>query len=430
MMLLTNAWMLFVLLFIFVMIKIPIGISLGLASLVYYLIADLSLAALAQQFYTGLDSFALIAIPLFILAGSLMEKGGLSKRLARVADSSIGRVEGGMGMATILASSFFAAISGSGPATTAAVGGVMVPEMEKRNYNRVYAAAVAASGGVLGILIPPSLTFIVYGVIADLSIGKLFIAGVIPGVIFTLFLMIMAHLLARGKGYVSGEVFSPRRLVKRFGEAVWSLMAPVIILGGIYGGLFTPTESAAVAVVYGLIVGVFVYRELGLRDLLSSLEASAKLTGALAIIWVSASAFGNVVALNNIPQMVASYILGKTQNPLAILVIISLLLVLLGMIINAIAMIVILTPILLPVIQQVGIDPYFFGVFFTIMCEIGFLTPPVGTNLFVAMGLAKCSVEQISKAVIPFILVLYAGAILISIFPQICLFLPHYMIGK
>jgi C4-dicarboxylate transporter DctM subunit len=294
----------------------------------------------------------------------------------------------------------------------------------------VYAAAVSASGGVLGILIPPSLTFIVYGVIADLSIGKLFIAGVIPGVIFTLFLMTTAHLLARGKGYVSGEVFSPRRLVKRFGEAVWSLMAPVIILGGIYGGLFTPTESAAVAVVYGLIVGIFIYRELSVRDLLSSLEASAKLTGALAIIWVSASAFGNVVALNNIPQMVASYILGKTQNPLAILVIISLLLVLLGMIINAIAMIVILTPILLPVIQQVGIDPYFFGVFFTIMCEIGFLTPPVGTNLFVAMGLAKCSVEQISKAVIPFILVLYGGAILISLFPQICLFLPHYMIGK
>jgi C4-dicarboxylate transporter DctM subunit len=426
----TNAWMLFVLLFIFVMIKIPIGFSLGLASLVYYLMADLSLAALAQQFYTGLDSFALIAIPLFILAGSLMEKGGLSKRLARVADSSIGRVEGGMGMATILASSFFAAISGSGPATTAAVGGVMVPEMEKRNYNRVYAAAVAASGGVLGILIPPSLTFIVYGVIADLSIGKLFIAGVIPGVIFTLFLMTMAHLLARGKGYMSGEVFSIRRLVKRFGEAVWSLMAPVIILGGIYGGLFTPTESAAVAVVYGLVVGIFIYRELNIRELLSSLEASAKLTGTLAIIWVSASAFGNVVALNNIPQVVASYILGKTQNPLAILVIISLLLVLLGMIINAIAMIVILTPILLPVIQQVGIDPYFFGVFFTIMCEIGFLTPPVGTNLFVAMGLAKCSVEQISKAVIPFILVLYGGALLISLFPQICLFLPQYMIGK
>ena len=429
-MVLTHAWMLFVLLFIFVMIKIPIGISLGLASLVYYLISGLSLAALAQQFYTGLDSFALIAIPLFILAGSLMEKGGLSKRLARVADASIGKIEGGMGMATILASSFFAAISGSGPATTAAVGGVMVPEMEKRNYHRVYAAAVAASGGVLGILIPPSLTFIVYGVIADLSIGKLFIAGVIPGVIFTLFLMTMAHLLARGKGFMSGEVFSPRRLVRSFGEAAWSLMAPVIILGGIYGGLFTPTESAAVAVVYGLIVGVFIYRELKVRDLLSSLESSAKLTGALAIIWVSASAFGNVVALNNIPQMVASYILGKTQNPLAILVIISLLLVLLGMIINAIAMIVILTPILLPVIQQVGIDPYFFGVFFTIMCEIGFLTPPVGTNLFVAMGLAKCSVEQISKAVIPFILVLYGGAILISLFPQICLFLPNYMIGK
>jgi C4-dicarboxylate transporter DctM subunit len=253
---------------------------------------------------------------------------------------------------------------------------------------------------------------------------------VIPGVIFTLFLMTMAHLLARGKGYMSGEVFSIRRLVKRFGEAVWSLMAPVIILGGIYGGLFTPTESAAVAVVYGLVVGIFIYRELNIRELLSSLEASAKLTGTLAIIWVSASAFGNVVALNNIPQVVASYILGKTQNPLAILVIISLLLVLLGMIINAIAMIVILTPILLPVIQQVGIDPYFFGVFFTIMCEIGFLTPPVGTNLFVAMGLAKCSVEQISKAVIPFILVLYGGALLISLFPQICLFLPQYMIGK
>ncbi len=416
---------------LFLILRVPIGISLGMATLVIYWVTGERFESLALSYYDGLDRFPFLAVPMFLLAGALMERGGISRRLISVSDCFVGNVRGGLAHVTILSCMLFSAISGSGPATTAAVGGTMIPTMLRRNYDRNYSGAVAACGGTLGILIPPSIALIVYGVSADESITRLFVAGFLPGLILGIMLMCCATLMARFKTpNQPGEPFAIRRTVRTMWESRWALMAPVVILGGIYGGFVTPTESAVIAVLYGYFVGMFVYKELDRAKTLQCLETAAIITGTIAIIWGASLAFGELITIHQVPQMVTGIITGVTKSPFFILVLISLFLTFVGMWLNTLAQVLILTPIFLPVIKEVGIDPVHFGIVFVVNCEIGYLTPPLGTSLFVALGIADTTLGAIAKAVLPFIATMFLCVLLLSYFPNLSLFLPNLLFGR
>jgi C4-dicarboxylate transporter DctM subunit len=416
---------------LFLILRVPIGISLGMATLVIYWVTGERFESLALSYYDGLDRFPFLAVPMFLLAGALMERGGISRRLISVSDCFVGNVRGGLAHVTILSCMLFSAISGSGPATTAAVGGTMIPTMIRRNYDRNYSAAVAACGGTLGILIPPSIALIVYGVSADESITRLFVAGFLPGLILGIMLMCCATLMARLKTpNQPGEPFAIRRTVSTVWESRWALMAPVVILGGIYGGFVTPTESAVLAVLYGFFVGMFVYKELNWAKTLQCLETAAIITGTIAIIWGASLAFGELITIHQVPQMVTGLITGVTKSPFFILLLISLFLTFVGMWLNTLAQVLILTPIFLPVIKEVGIDPVHFGIVFVVNCEIGYLTPPLGTSLFVALGIADTTLGAIAKAVLPFIATMFLCVLLLSYFPNLSLFLPNLLFGR
>lgn len=411
-------------LLVLMFIKVPIGFAIGIVSMLTFLYYGIPTQILAQKFYTGMSSFTWVSIPLFILAGTIMAKGGLSERIVRFADSLIGRIKGGLGITTIFSSAFFAAISGSSPATAAAIGSLMMPAMEKRNYPEKLAAAIVASGGVLGVLIPPSIILIAYGVLAEVSITRLFIGAMIPGLLLAAVMMVVTFFMARGTGQTS-EPFSIRQVGKTFFQGFLSLMAPVVILGGIYLGIFTPTESAVIAVFYGTAIG-FIYRELNFRDLSEAVKRAVVVTGSLSILWAAAASYSYALTLSGITQSVAQSIIGVSGNPIVILMLISILVVVLGCFINAMGMIILLTPIFVPIIQAIQFDLVAFGIIFTIMCEIGFITPPVGTNLFVVKSLCKdTDILEISIVVLPYILVLYAVVLVCILFPGLILFLPN-----
>lgn len=422
---LTVSLILFGGLALLIFLRVPIGIALGLAGVFTLLYTKGSFMAMVQTYYDSVDSFPLVAIPLFFLAGSIMEIGGISKRLVNVAEAMIGQIRGGLGMVTILSSMFFSAISGSGPATTAAVGGVMIPAMRRRNYDRNLAAAIAATGGTMGVLIPPSILLILFGVSADESITKLFIAAMLPGLVIGFSLMGAVYVVCRTKRIQTvEEKFTFRRLLISLWEGKLSILAPVIILGGIYTGVFTPTESAVVAVIYGWLVATFVYRELSLSDTLKAIDFTVNVTGKLGIIWAVSKAYGEVMTLYQIPMVLSQYILDFTRDPFLILVLISLFLTFVGMWMNSIAQVIIFTPIFLPVIEAVGISPIHFAIIFVVNAEVGFLTPPLGTNLFVSMEIAETTLGAVAKGVIPLLGVLFLMILMIILFPQISLYLP------
>jgi len=413
---------------VLIVLRVPIGFALGISGVVTFLYTKGSFMAMAQTYYDAVDSFPLMAIPLFFLAGSIMEMGGISRRLVNVAEAMIGNVRGGLGMVTILSSMFFSAISGSGPATTAAVGGVMIPAMRRRNYERNLAAAITATGGTMGVLIPPSILLILFGVSADESITKLFISAMLPGLLIGFSLMIAVYIICRIKGIETiEERFSTGRLLTTIWEGKLSILAPVIILGGIYTGVFTPTESAVVAVIYGWLVATFFYRELKWRDLLKALDFTVNVTGKLGIIWAVSKAYGEIMTLYQIPVVLSQYILDITRDPFLILVLISAFLTFVGMWMNSIAQVIIFTPIFLPVITAVGISPIHFAIIFVVNAEVGFLTPPLGTNLFVAMEIAETNLGGVAKGVIPLMGVLFLMILVIILFPQISLFLPELL---
>ncbi len=412
-------------------IRVPVGASLGAASILVYYATGEHFESLALSYYDGLDKFPFIAVPMFLLAGALMEKGGISRRLIAVADCFVGNVQGGLAHVTILACMLFSAISGSGPATTAAVGGLMIPTMLRRQYDKNYSGAVSACGGTLGILIPPSITLIVYGVSADQSVTRLFIAGFLPGILLGCMLMCCATIMARFMTVESdSEPFSVSRTLRTIWEARWALLAPGVIIGGIYGGFVTPTESAVIAVLYGWAVGTFVYKELDWRRTRECLEIAALVTGTIAIIWGASLAFGELITIHQIPQLVTAFIQEVTTSPFFILILISLFLTFVGMWLNTMAQVIILTPMFLPVIKAAGIDPIHFGIVFVVNCEIGYLTPPLGTSLFVAMGIADTTLGAIAKAVLPFIVTMLLCILVLSYFPSISLVLPNLILGR
>jgi C4-dicarboxylate transporter DctM subunit len=406
----------------------PITIALGVSSMISLMYLGNDLVYLVQVAYSSVDSFPVMALPAFILAGALMEYSGISRRLVNLAEAIAGPATGGLASATVLACLFFGAISGSGPATTAAVGMLMIPAMIHRNYDKGYASAITASSGGLGVVIPPSIPMVIYGVSGNQSISKLFIAGFIPGMIIATGLMIVNYLLCRKKGYKgSADGWKFDKVGKAVKEGIWSIIAPIVILGGIYIGFFTPTEAAVVAIFYTVFVGVFIHKELKLGGGSKSLEACTWLTGRVLLIMFTARAFGRLLVQYRIPEIVANGLLAMTSNIYLIWMLIIIFLIFVGMFMETLATIMILTPVLLPVMVKLGVDPIHFGIVFVCCCEIGFETPPLGENLFIASGIGNTSIEDISLKAIPFSIVEISAVFLIAFVPDFSLWLPKLL---
>ncbi|MFA1819981.1 TRAP transporter large permease [Virgibacillus oceani] len=410
---------------LFLLLSVPVGIALGIATLVTIVYTgSVPIDFLAQGLVTSVDNFPIMAVPFFILAGEIMGKGGISERLFRVANSMVGNITGGFAIATIITCMFFAAISGSAPATVAAIGGIMIPAMVKLGYDRTFSAAVVAAAGSLGVIIPPSIPMVIYGTSSSSSIGDLFIAGIIPGIIVAFALSAYAYYFSKKNGYKgSGEKFSFKKLLKAIWEAKWAILIPVIILGGIYGGIFTPTEAAAVAVVVGLVAGLFIYKELKWKDLPRVLIDSSLTTATVLVIVGTATAFGRLLTVEQIPNQIADWMLSISESPIIIMLLILLLLLIVGTFMDTLAAIIILTPILLPIITSLGYDPIHFGIIMVIGLAVGFITPPVGVNLFVAQGISGVSFESLVRRVIPFIIVMAITLLFITFIPELSLIL-------
>jgi len=417
------AVLLFLLFALFLVANIPIAVAIGLASILALAIAtDVPLMVVAQRMYAAVDSFPLMAIPYFIVAGALMESGGISRRLINLASSLVGALPGGLGQVSVLTSMFFSAISGSGPATTAAIGGVMIPAMERHNYSRSFATALQATAGALGPLIPPSVLFITFGVATGESIGDLFIAGAVPGILVGLSLMVTVYIIAKKNGYVgTGQRTSWRDICKHAKEASWALLMPVIILGGIYGGVFTPTEAAVVSAVYGLVVGMFIYRELKLSDLPNIFVKSAVTSAMVMYVIATASAFSWILSNERVPAQIANFMVGAVPSPILLLLLLNILLLITGCFIELNAAVVILAPLLMPVMINIGIDPIHFGAIMVANLCMGLVTPPLGVNLYVASGISKMKIEELSKAIIPFMAAAIVALLIITYIPEVSL---------
>ncbi|WP_252502078.1 TRAP transporter large permease [Sporosarcina sp. Marseille-Q4943] len=406
-------------------LSVPIGISIGLATLItIFYSGTLPIEFLVKELVTSVDSFPLMAVPFFILAGEIMGKGGISERLFKVANAIVGNKTGGFAIATIITCMFFAAISGSGPATVAAIGGIMIPAMVRNGYDKKFATAVVAAAGSIGVIIPPSIPMVIYGVVGNASIGDLFIAGIVPGILVGLSMITYAYVYSKKKGFKGmDEPTSLKKIGIAIWEAKWALLIPVIILGGIYGGYFTPTEAAVIAVVYGLFASVVLYRELRIKDLPKVMVDSALTTATVLIIVGTATAFGRYLTIEQVPTKVANALLNLSSEPIIIILLITALLLVVGMFMDTLAAIIILTPILLPIAIQIGYDPIHFGILMVVNLAIGFITPPLGVNLFVASGISGLSLETLSRAVIPFVFAMIFTLLLITFVPQLSLFL-------
>ncbi len=425
-------WVLvFVALFAGIAIGVPIPMAIGLATMLGLVLVDIPIISLAQSSYVALNNVPIMAVPLFVFAGALMERGGLADRLVRFAQSLVGNYPGALGIVAVLACMFFAAISGSGPATAAAVGAVTLPAMAAQRYPPAFGGAVIASGGALGSLIPPSNLMVFYGIVASASIPQLFLAGVVPGLLAGVLLMLTVWLIARRRGYGgTSETVSLARVRATAWEGKWALLAPVVILGGIYAGAFTPTEAASVAVFYALGTGAFIYRELTWKRFAEALRVTVLITGGIVIMLGPAIAFGQLAALMQIPEQIGALLGGLAENPLALLLIVTVVFVITGTFMESIAQIILFTPLFLPLAIKAGIDPITLGVVIVLTCEIGFLTPPVGANLFVAMRLARVGLGPVSIAVLPFLAAYLAIVALVALVPQVALWLPQLMQGS
>lgn len=405
-----------------------IGVGLALSSaIVLYAIIDMPLIVVVQRMFTSVDSFSFMAVPFFMLAGAFMSAGGVTKRIVDFSMALVGSLAGGLALVVAVAGMFFAALSGSSAATTAAIGSAMIDEMEKRGYPRSFAAAVVASGGTVGIVIPPSITMVVYGSIANTSIADLFLGGFAPGILMGVSMCLVSWIIAKKNGYRGEGQFSIMAALRSFKECFWALMMPVIILGGIYGGIFTPTEAAAVAAVYGALVGFFIYKELTLKDIPKTLLNAAYNTTMIMFVVGAANVFGWILTNAQVPHMLAQTFTHMTDSPIVFLMLVNILLLFIGTLINASAAVVILTPILLPVALGMGIDPMFFGVLMVVNLAIGCITPPVGLDLFIVSSITGISIDKVTAKVMPYLLILLVDLVLLTYIPDIITFLPKLM---
>jgi C4-dicarboxylate transporter, DctM subunit len=423
--------LLFVFLFGLLLIGVPIAVALGLSTTaIMLLFTDQPTLVIAQQMFTSLDKFALMAIPLFVLAGNFLSQGGAAKRIIRFARSLVGHLPGGLPMSAIFACIIFAAVSGSSPATVAAIGSIMMGAIKEDGYSSAFSVGSIVCSGSLGILIPPSIVLIVYGVTVDQSIGRLFMAGVVPGLFLGGALMVVTYLAARRAGFKTTQRASGKEIWDSFKEASWGLAVVVIIIGGIYGGLFTPTEAAAVSAVYGFFVVKFIYKDLAWKQIPEVIKASASTAAMIMFIIANAMVFAYLLTIQQIPQDLAALITGMHLNKYMFLVFVNLLLLLAGNFMEPSSLIMIIAPLIFPVAMQLGIDPIHLGVIVTVNMEIGMLTPPVGLNLFVASGISGLSLGEVVKASLPWFFVLLAGLLILTYIPAISLWLPNLMYGS
>lgn len=405
--------------FLLMMIGSPIAVALGVATMVTMTATtNISLTTMSTACLSGLDSFPLMAIPFFMLAGNLMKSGGISRRILDFADAVVGWVTGSVGMVTVVASMFFAALSGSSPATVIAIGGITIPEMKEEGYDPAYATAITAAAGTIGVIIPPSIPFVIYGVAAQCSISDLFLAGIIPGILIGVVLMIVNYVTAKKCGFGHTKKFHAGHLLRTLGDSIWALLVPVIILGGIYGGIFTPTESAVAAIIYSIFVGVFIYHELDLKSILEAFKETALINGQTTFLVGISMAFARFLTMSQVPGTLAKGILG-ISNPIAILLVINLFLLVVGCFIDNISSTVILTPILLPIVAGIGMSPIQFGIVMTVNLAIGFITPPYGCNLFFASAISNVSVVDIAKKILPMIGVMLIVLMALTFIPAL-----------
>jgi len=419
---------LFIMLLVFMLIGMPIAVALGLSSvLTIMFFGQGSLASMALKLLNTADHFTLLSIPFFILSGAFMTTGGVARRMVLFANACIGHLRGGLGMASVLACMLFAAVSGSSPATVVAVGSIVIAGMVKSGYTKEFAAGVICNAGTLGILIPPSIVLVVYAAATGTSVGELFLAGVIPGIVLGLMMMIAIYVRARmlNLPLQPRATFSEVLVAGR--NSLWGILLLVIILGGIYGGIFTPTEAAAVAAVYAFIIAVFVYRDINLKQVPKVLLEAAKVTVMLMFLIANALLFAYVLTTERIPQEIAEYILAMGLSPWQFLIIVNLLLLVAGNFMEPTGIILILAPILLPIAEQLGINPVHLGIIMVVNLEIGMVTPPVGLNLFVTAGITGMSIMQVVRAAFPWLSVLLVFLVIVTYIPALSMWLPNMM---
>ena len=406
----------------------PIFVSLGMASITVLLLSDIPLSLVMIDLIKVSDMFPLLAVVGFVFAGALMERGGMAAQIVEVASMLVGHIRGGLGIVTILGCMFFASMIGSGPGTVAAMGSIMIPTMVRRGYSPEYAAGVCATGGTLGILIPPSNPMIIYGVVANTSIAGLFMAGFIPGFVMTTSMCITAYCIARKRGYKgTGEKFSVYGLLKAIWDGKWALATPVIILGGIYCGVFTPTEAAEVGVLWTLFVGLFVYRKLTWKNISSALIRTSAFAGSATVLVGVSMAFSRLLTLYHIPQSVGAFLGSISTDPTITLLLIAFFIFLCGFVADTLAMVVVLAPVFLPITNALGIHPIQLGVLFVVCCETGFLTPPFGANLFITMKITDVKLEEVALKAFPYLCTIWLLIILIAACPQLVMFLPNLL---
>jgi C4-dicarboxylate transporter DctM subunit len=412
--------------FLLMFLGIPIAYSLGLSALFYMLVfVDVPTIIIVQQIISGVDKFTLLAIPFFVIAGSLMEYGGISRRIVQLSRSVVGTRPGGMGIVTVVSSMIFAAMTGAGAATTAAVGSIMIPAMRDQGYDENFACSLQASAGIMGPLIPPSILMVLYGVTAGVSVGDMLLAGLVPGILVAVLLIGVVVFISMRKNYKGDGRFSLTDIAKSFIDSIWAIMAPVIILGGIYSGAFTPTEAAGITCFYSLIVGLFIYREIRLEEVGQVMFKSFKLAAGIMLIVGATQAFGWVLAKERIPHLVATWFTTLISTPEVFLIAVCVMLLIAGCFIDAVPALLVLSPILVPAAMKFGIDPIHFGVIMVFTLCIGLVTPPVGINLFVASSVSGVPVHRIIPKLFPFIAVLIFGMFCVVLFPQLSLFLVN-----
>jgi C4-dicarboxylate transporter, DctM subunit len=421
-----NAWIIFSLLFGLMLTGMPISISLGLTVLTYlFTMTTVPIESVALKLFTGIEKFEIMAIPFFILAGNFLTHGGVARRMINFASSMVGHWHGGLALAGVMACALFAAVSGSSPATVVAIGSIIMPAMVKQGFPARFGAGVITTSGALGILIPPSIVMVMYAVATNTSVGALFIAGIIPGLILASLLGLTTWYRARKFNYPRQPVASARQRLRAFRDAIWGLMLIVVVIGGIYSGVFTPTEAAAMSAVYAFIVAVFIYKDMRLKQVAKVLLDSANMSAMLLYIITNAVMFSYLMTSENIPQELAAWMLDKNLGPVAFLLFVNIILLLAGNVMEPSSIVLIMAPILFPVAIKLGIDPVHFGIMMTVNMEVGMCHPPVGLNLYVASGIAKMGITELTIAVWPWLLTMLVFLGFVTYWPAMSTWLPR-----
>ncbi len=426
-----NSLLIFALLIALMLTGMPISIALGLTVLTFlFTMTDVPVQAVALKLFTGIEKFEIMAIPFFILAGNFLTHGGVARRMIHFATSMVGHWHGGLALAGVLACALFAAVSGSSPATVVAIGSILLPAMMKQGYPKSFGAGVITTSGALGILVPPSIVMVMYSVSTNTSVGKLFMAGVVPGLMLAFLLGLTTWVLAKKKSYPRMARASWAERWHALRESIWGLLLIVVVMGGIYTGIFTPTEAAAMSAVYAFVIAVFVYRDLRLPQVGKVLLDSAAVSAMLLYIITNAVLFSFLMTSEGIPQAMAGWIMDKGLGPVSFLLVVNLLLLLAGNVMEPSSIVLIMAPILFPVATALGIDPVHFGIIMVVNMEIGMCHPPVGLNLYVASGITKMGITELTIAVMPWLLTMVGFLIIITYVPQVSLWLPRLLFGS